>query len=228
MKQLSLNVKQRDGLGRGPARRIRNSGAIPAIIYGSAGTRPVTVDAVEFRTLMRAKGASAVLVELTDDKGAKSISLIKDFQRDAISQKIVHIDILQVDPAVEMTAEIPVHIVGEAAGVRTEGGTLDVIAHNIKVRCLPKNLPEFVTIDVTELKNGESIHVADLKKIEGVTFPGDQKRTLVVCTAPEEEAPAAEGAAAPAAAPAAAAKAAAPAAKAAAPAAAAAKPAAKK
>jgi large subunit ribosomal protein L25 len=224
MKQLTLNVKHRAGTGRGPARRLRNEGSIPAVIYGSEGTRPVSVDSIEFRTLMRAKGSSAVLVELTDDKGVKALSLIKDFQRNALSQKIVHIDLLQVDPAADMTVSIPLHVVGEAAGVRTEGGTLDVIAHEIKVRCLPKNLPEFITVDVTELKNGESIHVADVKKLEGVSFPGDQKRTLVVCTAPEAE----EAAAAPAAgaaAPAAKAAAKAPAAKAAAPAA---KPAAKK
>ena len=231
MKQLKLTVKQRPGTGRGPARRLRNEGLIPAIIYGSAGTNPVTVDTVEFRTLMRAKGASAAIVELTLDNGSKALSLIKDFQRDAISQKIVHIDLLQVQANEEMTASVPVHIVGEAAGVRLEGGTLDVIAHEIKVRCLPKNLPEFITIDVTELKNGESIHTAGLKPIEGVTFPGDQKRTLVVCSAQEEEevvAPVAAvtTAAAPAAAPAAGAKAAAPAA--AAKAAPAAKPAAKK
>ncbi len=215
MKQLKLNVKQRPGTGRGPARRIRNAGQIPAIIYGSAGTNPVSVDSVEFRTLMRAKGSSAAIVELTLDNGTKALSLIKDFQRDAISQKIVHIDLLQVLADQEMTADVPVHITGEAHGVRLEGGTLDVVAYTVKVRCLPKNLPEFVTVDVTELKNGESIHIADLKKIEGVSFPGDQKRTVVVCTAPEEEeAPAADATAA-----------AAPAAKAAAPAA---KPAAKK
>jgi len=227
MKQLKLNVKQRPGTGRGPARRLRNEGLIPAIIYGKAGTNPVTVDTVEFRTLMRAKGASAAIVELTLDNGSKALSLIKDFQRDAISQKIVHIDLLQVNAGEEMTASVPVHIVGEAEGVRLEGGTLDVIAHEIKVRCLPKDLPEFITIDVTELKNGESIHVAGLKAVAGVTFPGDQKRTLVVCSAQEEEeavvAPAA-GVPVAAAAPAAGAKAA-PAAKAAAPAA---KPAAKK
>lgn len=205
MKQLKLNVKQRTGTGRGAARRIRNTGLIPAIIYGSAGTNPVSVDSVEFRTLMRAKGTSAAIVELSLDNGSKALSLIKDFQRDAITQKIVHIDLLQVQADQEMTADVPVHIVGEAHGVRLDGGTLDVIAYTVKVRCLPKNLPEFVTIDVTELKNDESIHVADLKKIEGVTFPGDQKRTLVVCTAPEEEeaAPAAPAAAAPAAKPAA-------------------------
>lgn len=206
MKQLKLNVKQRSGIGRGPARRIRNVGQIPAIIYGTAGTNPVSVDSVEFRTLMRAKGASAVVVELSLDNGTKALSLIKDFQRDAITQKIVHIDLLQVHADQEMTADVPVHIVGEAYGVRLEGGTLDVVAYTVKVRCLPKNLPEFVVVDVTELKNGQSIHIADLTKLEGVTFPGDQKRTVVVCTAPEEEEAPAETAAAPAAAPAAAAK----------------------
>ena len=228
MKQLSLTVSNRQNLGRGHSRRMRNAGSIPAIIYGPAGNHSVSVEQEKFRDLMRAKGTAAALIELTLE-GKKMLSIIKEFQRHPITQKFLHIDIQQIDPNAPMSAAIPIRVVGEAHGVKTDGGTLAIVSQTVNVRCLPKDLPEFIEVDVTELKVNESIHVGALKAPAGITFPGDPARVVVVCSemAAEEAAPEAaaaplagvEGAAAPAA------GAAAPAAGAAAPAAA---PAAKK
>lgn len=198
MKKYKLNVKSRDGIGRGPARRLRNAGWIPGIIYGKGENLPISIDAVEFRTLMRAKGDAAALVELAIEGGSEKLSIIKDYQRNALSQKVVHIDILEVDPNAEMTTVIPVHAVGDAVGVLTENGTLEVVS-SITVRCLPKNLPECIEVDVSGLHIGHSIHITALPPIEGVTFPQNQNPTIAVCIAPEdapaetEAAPAAEG-----------------------------------
>lgn len=193
MKQYKLNVKSRDGIGRGPARRLRNAGLIPGIIYGKGEPMPISIDAVEFRTLMRAKGSAAALVELAIEGGETKLSIIKDYQRNALSQKVVHIDILEVDPNAEMTTVVPVHTKGDAVGVLTENGTLEVVS-SITVRCLPKNLPEYVEVDVSNLHAGESIHIDALPALEGVTFPANQNPTVAVCTAPED-APAATEAA---------------------------------
>lgn len=204
MKKYKLNVKSRDGIGRGPARRLRNAGLIPGIIYGKGENLPISIDAVEFRTLMRAKGTSAALVELAIEGGAGKLSIIKDYQRNALSQKIVHIDILEVDPNVEMTTVIPVRTKGDAVGVLSENGTLEVVS-SITVRCLPKDLPEFIEVDVSDLHVGHSIHIGALPPIPGVTFPSNQNPTIAVCIEPEEvpaeteAAPAAEGDAAAAA-----------------------------
>ncbi|MDR2982191.1 MAG: 50S ribosomal protein L25 [Puniceicoccales bacterium] len=186
-KQLKLTVKNRDGIGRGPARRLRKSGLIPGIIYGNSGNKSISVDSVEFRTLMRAKGTAAALVELSLEDGSKTLSLIKDFQRDPISLAIVHLDLLSVDANTEMSAHVPIHFTGDPVGVRMENGALDIMLHEIPVRCLPKNLPEFITVDISELHVNAAIHVANLPKLEGVTYPGDQTRAVVVCTAQEEE-----------------------------------------
>ncbi len=185
MKKYKLNVKSRDGIGRGPARRLRNAGWIPGIIYGKGENLPISIDAVEFRTLMRAKGSAAALVELAIEGGAEKLSIIKDYQRNALSQKVVHIDILEVDPNVEMTTVIPVRTIGEAVGVLTENGTLEVVS-SVTVRCLPKNLPEFIEVDVSDLHAGHSIHITALPPIEGVTFPQNQNPTIAVCLAPED------------------------------------------
>ena len=186
-KQFKLSVKNRDGVGRGPARRLRKAGLIPGIIYGKAGTKPISVDSIELRTLMRTKGTDAALVELALEDGATALSLIRDFQRDPLSLAIVHLDLLSVDPNTEMTASVPLHFTGEAYGVKTENGTLDIMLHDIVVRCLPKNLPARITVDVAELHVNQSIHVGALPKIEGVIYPGNPLRAVVVCTAQEEE-----------------------------------------
>ena len=200
MKKYKLNVKKRDGIGRGPARRLRAAGAIPGVIYGKSGSKPVAIDAVEFRMMMRAKGESAALVEIAVDGAETLLSLIKDFQRDAVSQKVVHVDILEVDPNVQMTATIPVHVKGEAIGVLQENATLEAV-HEIIVRCLPKDLPEFIEVDVSGLHAGHTIHIDALPPIPGVTFPANQNTVVASCTVEkqeEEPAPAAEGDAAPA------------------------------
>lgn len=187
MKQYKLNVKTRDGIGRGPARRLRAAGAIPGVIYGKNESKPVTLDAVEFRMMMRAKGTSAALVEITIDGANTILSVIKDFQRNAVSQKIVHVDILEVDPNVQMTATIPVRVKGDCVGVLTENGILEV-AHEIIVRCLPKDLPECIEVDVTNLHAGNTIHIDALPAIPGVTFPSNQNSVVASCVAPEAQA----------------------------------------
>ncbi|MDR2863075.1 MAG: 50S ribosomal protein L25 [Puniceicoccales bacterium] len=186
-KQLKLSVKNRDGIGRGPARRLRKAGFIPGIIYGTTGNKPVSVDAIELRTLMRTKGSEAVLVELALEDGSSALSLIRDFQRDPLSLAIVHLDLLSVDPNSEMSASVPIHFTGDAVGVRVENGTLDIMLHEITVRCFPKNLPGSIAVDVSELHVNQSIHIANLPKLDGVVYPGDQTRAVVVCTAQEEE-----------------------------------------
>ena len=210
MKQLTLKVTSRALHGRGPARRLRVEGSIPAIIYGKSGNQSVAVAQEAFRDLMRAKGNAASLIDLEID-GKKMLSLIKEFQRHPITQKFLHIDIMEIDPNSPMTAAIPVRAIGEAHGVKTDGGTLAIVSQTINVRCLPKDLPEFIEIDVTELKVNESIHVGEVKAPAGITFPGDPKRVVIVCSemAEEEAAPeatpaAGAAAAAPAATPAAA------------------------
>ena len=177
MKQLSLTVSNRQNLGRGHSRRMRNAGSIPAIIYGPAGNHSVSVEQEKFRDLMRAKGNAAALIELTLE-GKKMLSIIKEFQRHPITLKFLHIDIQQIDPNALMSVAIPIRTVGEAHGVKTDGGTLAIVSQTINVRCLPKDLPEFIEVDVTELKVNESIHVGALKAPAGITFPGDQLVSL--------------------------------------------------
>lgn len=249
MKKYQLTVTTREGTGRSASRRLRKAEKIPAILYGKH-TKPenLAVNGPEFVKLRKEIGGKAALIELKRDAGPTALSFLQEIQRDPITDKYLHLDLQEVKENEKMVISVAIHVVGEAYGVKTEGGILETAAHRLRIRCLPKDLPDFIEVNVAELKVGEAIHVSELKSIAGVEFLDDKNQTVVLCVEPPAEevaaTPAADAAAAPAegaaaaapaagaaAAPAAAgdAKAAAPAkgdAKAAAPAAAGAKPAA--
>jgi len=241
MKQFSLKVSSRAGVGRGASRRVRHSGGIPAILYGTLNApQNLAVDAPEFTRLLKGIAGSAAVIEIKQTESDKRLSIIKEIQRDAITDRILHIDLQEVSADQEMELNVSVHTVGDCYGVRVENGILEVVSHEVRIRCLPKDLPAFIEVDITDLKIDHSIHLSQLPKIAGVKYLGDPNRPIVACVQPAVEveatpaaaaAPAegaaaapAEGAAAPAAgdakaaAPAAGAKAAAPAAGAKAPA----------
>jgi large subunit ribosomal protein L25 len=196
MKLLKLPVHPRAKTGRGPARRLRAASEIPAVIYGKSGVRHITVKEPEFRLLMRAVAGTAALVEISEQGGTPTLSLLQEVQRDARSDRFVHIDLREVSANEPMRAGVPVRVQGEAVGVKLESGIIEISRHELFVKCLPKDLPDFILIDVTDLHAGHSIHVRDLKPIAGVTFADRADEVVVACVVPtvEEEPVAAEGA----------------------------------
>jgi len=194
MKLLKLPVYPRTKTGRGPARRLRSSSEIPAVIYGKSGVRHLTVKDPEFRLLMRAVAGTAALVEISDQSGVATLSLLQEIQRDARTDRFVHIDLKEVSANEPMRAIVPVRIVGESIGVKLESGIIELTRHELHVKCLPKDLPDIISIDVTELHANDSIHVRDMKPIPGVTFTDRADEVVVACVIPkiEEEPVAAE------------------------------------
>lgn len=234
MKKYQLTVTSREGTGRSASRRLRKADKIPAILYGKH-TNPETlaVNAPEFVRLLKDIAGRAALIELKRDNGAAALSFLQEVQRDPITDRYMHVDLQEVKENEKMVINVAVTLVGESTGVKNQGGILETATHRLRVRCLPKDLPSVIEVDVSELAVGQSIHVNELKPVAGVEFLDAPGQVVVLCVEPQAEeaaavaapteaaaaAPAA-GAAAPAAAPAADAKAAAPAAdaKAAAPA----------
>lgn len=205
MKKYQLTVTTREGTGRSASRRLRKAQKIPAILYGKH-TKPETlaVNAPEFTKLLKDIAGRAALVELKRDGGASALSFLQEIQRDPITDRYLHVDLQEVKENEKMIISVTVRVAGEAYGVKTEGGVLDVATKRLRIRTLPKDLPDFIEVNVTDLKMGESIHVSDLKAISGVEYLDNPGQPVVLCVAPPEEevaaAPAAaEGAAAPAA-----------------------------
>lgn len=204
MATASLTATVREERGTGIARKLRQAGNVPAVIYGH-GREPqsLTINTREVEKLLGQFSAGSTVIELNVD-GAKSNTLIREIQRHPVNRSIVHIDFQQLVAGEKITVSIPLRFTGTADGVRNSGGILEETMHQVHLRVDPAAIPDHIDVDVTPLTIGHSIHVSDLKLPEGVTILDDQGATVCVCTAPkavEEAAPAAaEGAEAAAAA----------------------------
>lgn len=202
MKQFSLTIAPREGVGRGASRRVRKSGRVPAVIYGRHMTpRTLSVDAPEFTRLLKAIAGSAAVIELKEGEGDPKLSIIQQIQRDPMTDRILHVDLHEVLATEEIELNVTVHHVGESVGVRVDNGILETVAHEVRISCLPRDLPRFIEVDVTELKLNQSIHVKELPKIAGVRYLDDPNRPVIACVEPvvEAEPTPAEAAAVPAA-----------------------------
>jgi large subunit ribosomal protein L25 len=201
MKKYQLTVTTREGTGRSASRRLRKAEKIPAILYGKH-TKPETlsVSATEFVKLLKEVAGRAALIELKRDAGAAALSFLQEIQRDPITDRYLHVDLQEVKENEKMVINVTVTLVGESTGVKNEGGILETATHRLRIRCLPKDLPAFIEVDVTPLKVGESIHVSELKPIAGVEFLDAPSQTVALCIEPPAEvaAPVAGAAAVPA------------------------------
>lgn len=200
MKQIKLNVHARAERGRGPAKRLRAAGNVPAVLYGRH-SEPVSlaVDGPEVGRLLKETGGAAALIELSRDGDEPVLSVIQEVQKNPITDRILHIDFHEVSAKEEMETTVNIHLIGESTGVKNENGTIDFVSHQVDVRCLPKDLPSFIEVDITDLHVGESLHVKELPKYEGVTYAADPEHVIASCTeqrvdsASAGEAAAAEG-----------------------------------
>ncbi len=190
MKDFSLKVTLREQVGRGPSRRLRKSGKIPAVLYGPSGNKSYSLDQAEFNDLWKEVKGSSTLIQLVEEGGEEVRTLIQDYHRDPITDKFVHLDFKEILAGVELQAQVRIQFVGESFGVKNEQALLDTHLHEVGVRCLPRYLPRYIELDVSALHAGDSIHVRELAPIENVEFTDESNRVIVACILPtlvEEE-----------------------------------------
>lgn len=184
MKNIKLNVRARTKSGRGAAKRLRASGEVPAVLYGQQSeAAPLAVSDTEMGRLLREIAETTALVEISQDGQKPVLSIVQEVQRNPITDRILHVDFLEVSAKEEMETAVNIQIVGEAYGVLNENATIDIVSYTVDVRCLPKDLPGVIELDVTDLKAGESMHVKDLPEIEGVTYLAEEDHVIVSCVA---------------------------------------------
>jgi large subunit ribosomal protein L25 len=201
MKSVPLNAFPRTLGRRNGAKKLRSEGRIPAVIYGGkAKPQSVEIDAREIGELIIHSVSENLLVDLAikDDASPKRLALVQEVQHHPLSGHVLHVDFHEVSPTEKVTIMVPVETTGEAAGVKNSGGVLEHVLFKLKVRALPKDLPEQVVIDVTALELNKTIHIGEIKAPEGVEILGDKNIPVVSVAVPraEEEPAAAEGAAA--------------------------------
>ena len=198
MKQINLKTTSRKQVGGNSAKRYRKSGQVPAVIYGESGEKHLLINNKDLSAALKSVAGKAVLIEMTFDDGTESrYAMLKDVERHPISEAPLHVDFVEVVRGKPMHAVLPLHFTGEAYGVKNENGVIEIHEHEVRVKCRPRDLPEMIVIDISNLKVGEGIHLKDVKAPEGVEFTSDLEDLLVTCNlikVEEEPAPAAEGA----------------------------------
>src|SRR5256884_9108515 len=203
MKSVALNATTRALGRRAGAKKLRSEGRIPAVIYGrQAKPQNLELKAREMEDLIHHSVSENLLVDLSvkEDSRPKRLALVQEVQHHPLSGKVLHVDFHEVAENEKVTVMIAVETTGEAVGVKTGGGVLEHVLFKVKARGLPKDLPEFLTVDVGHLNIGQAIHLGEIKTPQGVELIGDKQIPVIAVAAPrteEEEAAEAAAAAAP-------------------------------
>ncbi len=171
------------------AKRIRNAGKIPAVIYGHSEPVHVSLDEREFMRKFGKNSESTIIT--VNVEGKEYDVLIKDFQEDIVKGQIKHVDFFEIERGKTLKTHVPIHLVGTAKGVK-EGGVLEQQMHEFEVECLPKDIPEAIEIDVKNLLSGDAIHVGDVVVPEGVKILSAEDLSVVSVTVVKQSVEAAE------------------------------------
>jgi large subunit ribosomal protein L25 len=202
MKSVALKAYPRSQVQHTAVKKLRAGGRVPATIYGRQ-TKPqnLELNSREFSDLLHHAVSENLLVDLSveTDARAKRLALVQEVQHHPLSGKVLHVDFHEISPDEKVTVHVPVETSGEAAGVKTGGGVLEHVLFKLRVRCLPKDLPEQIVVDVSSLEIGNSVHLGDIKAPEGVEILGDKHISVIAVAAPRAEEEVAVTAAVPAA-----------------------------
>lgn len=198
IKDITITASSREGTGKGPARRLRAQGMIPAAVYGEGGeASAVAINAKELATILRSgSGQNTIFkIALPHSDGEPANVIIKDYQVDPIKGRLLHADLLRLSMTTLTRVDVSVETLGEPAGVKTDGGILEVQLREIEVECLPGDIPQHLQVDVSHLQIGDHVTVADLVyDREKVKVLADEHQIVAGVLAPrmvEEVAPAA-------------------------------------
>ena len=192
--ELTLQAEVREEKGTGAAHRLRREGFIPAVVYSKAGSEPLRVSSRETERLVGFAGTGR-LVSLAIKRGKKTVNtpvLIKELQRNPLRGEIIHIDFHAVALDKAITTHVPIHLAGEEKRLH-DGSIIELFLREIEVSCLPTEIPEGFTLDISGLTRGVGIHVRDLTPPAGVKLvtPGEEVIvTAAVPTAAVEPTPA--------------------------------------
>ena len=187
MADIVVAAENRTGTGKNENRRLRTRGLIPGVLYGAKKDAvPLAVSPKEITTILRSKTGENTLFDL-EIGGSRRKVILKEFQVNPIKGNLLHADFYEV--ALDKPIEVSVHIevVGIPVGVKVQGGLLDHVTREVEVSCLPSDIPEKITVDVSELEMGQAVRVGDLKVPDKVTMLSEADLVIVHVVAPRAE-----------------------------------------
>lgn len=184
MDEITLSAQLRQSSGKGVAHKLRAQGLLPGVFYLQDNiNKPIQLNAHELLLALKQKPS---IIRLHLDDGTDYECVVRDLQKDPVTGKHLHVDLMGIVRGQKVTVKIPVELEGSAYGARTQGGILQQMMHQINVECLPKDIPEKIVLDITELKIGDSLHVSDIQA-DNIRILDDEDRTIVAVLAPRIE-----------------------------------------
>jgi len=206
---IELKASQRSGIGKGPARRLRRKGLIPAVLYGpETESIPLAISSADLDRVYKKAGSEHVLLNLIIENGdtREKTAIIKEVQTSPLTNQYLHVDFCEISLEKKIVVKVPVELSGKSKGVE-RGGLLQLIRHELEVECLPMDIPDKILVDVSNLGIGDSLHVGDIDVGKKVRLLDDADLAVVTIIAPSakeeevseeeleeaEEAPAVEG-----------------------------------
>ncbi|MBV9008541.1 MAG: 50S ribosomal protein L25 [Verrucomicrobia bacterium] len=201
-KQVKLAAERREATGRGAVRKLKARGIVPAVVYGGREKpQPVQLFRRDLATVLSHASGENILVELEiAGEGSTRMAMVQEVQHSPVGGEVLHVDFHAVSMDEKIEADIPIEASGTANGVKNFGGLLEQSLRELTVECLPRDLPDRISVDVSNLNIGDSIHVRDIKLPDGVSANVQGDLTVFSVLAPtveEEPAAATEAAAAP-------------------------------
>jgi large subunit ribosomal protein L25 len=191
MSTLKITAETRENSGKGVARKMRQAGKIPAVLYGKGQDGvSLSLDSYELGQLLSTAGArtSVLELEITDGgENAKKNVLIKEVQKHPFKDIILHMDLLEVAMDQEISVMVPIETLGTAKGVKLDGGILEMKRRELEIVCLPSIIPDSITIDISELEIGDTVHVEEVVVPDGITISHDVNFTIMTLVAPAVE-----------------------------------------
>ncbi len=185
MSEITIEVEPRSLTGKNANRRLRAAGQIPAVVYGDQ-LDPVTIQVEErvvARLLRSAAGENTIfLLKLAGSDDSRH-AMIRDLQSDSIRGDLIHIDFQRIRMSQKVHVAVPIELVGESVGVKTQSGVLDFSTRQIEIEVLPGDIPDHLAVDISELEIGEHISVGQVELAEGMTLLDDPDRTVVTVSA---------------------------------------------
>ena len=190
-RNISLEAKPRNERGKNASRRQRAQGLVPVTVYGGGKeTASASVVKREFAALLRGHGRNVIFTLNVD--GAATPVKIADMQVDPVKGTLIHMDLMRISLTEKSKFEVLIKTVGESEGVKSLGAILEVLTHSLEVRCLPRDLPSIIEVDVTPLGIGDKVKVGDLKLDSKIEILDDPETLIATVVAPRVEEPAPE------------------------------------
>jgi large subunit ribosomal protein L25 len=184
---LVIHSETREMFGKNASRRIRRGGKIPAILYGEgADNLALVLNKKDIIKILKSESGENTLFRVAIGGRERDV-MIKDLQVDPTTDELLHADLIQIAMDKAIRVAVPIELTGEAIGVKTEGGFVDFMNRAIDVECLPANIPERITIDISSLHLHQALKVADVPAPDGVKFVSDPTTVLVLIQLPHEE-----------------------------------------